>query len=146
MAKWATGKRSQAISDRSGMAFPYKEMVKEWNGSLVHTSEFEPKHPQIRRKHNVADAIALQNTRPQRFQQPKTVATNDTTLANSGGITVGVANLALPGDFAFITAQPGTTFTTSGVVISTMKPADPSLQNRRRELNATIGDVTVSIT
>jgi len=146
MAKWATGKRSQAISDRSGMAFPYKEMVKEWNGSLVHNSEFEPKHPQIRRKHNVADAIALQNTRPQRFQQPKTVAANDTTLANSGGITVGVANLSLPGDFAFITAQPGAALTTSGVVISTMKPADPSLQNRRRELIATIGNVTVSIT
>ena len=33
MAKYATGKRSQAISDRSGMAFPYTEMVKEWNGS-----------------------------------------------------------------------------------------------------------------
>ena len=70
MAKWATGKRSQAISDRSGMAFPYTEMVKEWNGSLVHYSEFEPKHPQIRRRHFTADAIALQNTRPQRFQQP----------------------------------------------------------------------------
>ena len=70
MAKWATGKRSQAISDRSGMAFPYNEMVKEWNGSLVHYSEFEPKHPQIRRRHCTADAIALQNTRPQRFQQP----------------------------------------------------------------------------
>ena len=61
MAKWATGKRSQAISDRSGMAFPYTEMVKEWNGSLVHYSEFEPKHPQIRRRHITADAIALQN-------------------------------------------------------------------------------------
>jgi len=146
MAKWATGKRSQAISDRSGMAFPYNEMVKEWNGSLVHNSEFEPKHPQIRRRHNVADAIALQNTRPQRFQQPKTVTSNDATLANSGGITVGVANLSLPGDFAFITAQPGAALTTSGVVISTMKPADPSLQNRRRELISTLGNVTVSIT
>ena len=31
MPKWATGKRSQAISDRSGMAFPYYEMVRmEW--------------------------------------------------------------------------------------------------------------------
>jgi len=146
MAKWATGKRSQAISDRSGMAFPYNEMVKEWNGSLVHTSEFEPKSPQIRRRHFTADAIALQNTRPQKFQQPRTVATNDKTLANSGGITVGVANLSLPGDFAFITAQPGATLTTSGVVISTMKPADPSLQNRRRELIGIIGNVTVSIT
>ncbi len=43
----ARGKYSQAISDRSGVAFPYKEMVKEWNGSLVHKSEFERKHPQL---------------------------------------------------------------------------------------------------
>jgi len=146
MSNFATGRKAKAISDRSGMAFPYNEMVKEWNGSLVHYSEFEAKSPQIRRRHFTADAIALQNTRPQKFQQPKTVAANDTTLANSGGITVGVVNLSLPGDFAFITAQPGATLTTSGVVISTMKPADPSLQNRRRKLIATLGNVTVSIT
>ena len=42
---YARGKRSKAISDRSGQAFPYTEMVKEWNGSLVHISEFEAKHP-----------------------------------------------------------------------------------------------------
>ncbi len=146
MAKWATGKRSQAISDRSGMAFPYTEMVKEWNGSLVHYSEFEPKHPQIRRRHATSDAIALQNARSQRFQQPQTVASNDTTIANSGGTMVGVANLTLPGNFAFITAQPANVLTSAGVVISTMKPADPSLQNRRRKLTMTTGTVTVSIT
>ena len=146
MAKWATGKRSQAISDRSGMAFPYQEMVKEWNGSFVHYSEFEPKHPQIRRRHATSDAIALQNTRSQKFQQPQTVASNDTTVANSGGTMVGVANLTLPGNFAFITAQPANVLTSAGVVISTMKPADPSLQNRRRKLIMTTGTVTVSIT
>jgi len=146
MAKWATGKRSQAISDRSGMAFPYTEMVKEWNGSLVHYSEFEPKHPQIRRRHATSDAIALQNSRNMKFQQPTTVAANDNTLANSGGTMVGVANLTLPGNFAFITAQPADVLTSAGVVISTMKPADPSLQNRRRKLIITTGTVTVSIT
>ncbi len=41
MAKFATGKHSLAISDRSGQAFPYLEMVKEWNGAWVHFSEFE---------------------------------------------------------------------------------------------------------
>ena len=132
MAKWATGRRAQAISDRSGMAFPYNEMVKEWNGSLVHYSEFEPKHPQIRRRFTVSDAIALQNTRPQRFQQP---TDRDGVQADSGGASVGVANLTLPGDFAFITQ--GT---------SEMKPADPSLQNRRRQLSISIKKVTVSIT
>jgi len=67
MSGFANGKNSKAISDRSGMEFPYQEMVKEWNGSLVHISEFEPKHPQIRRKKVQADKIALQNTRPQDF-------------------------------------------------------------------------------
>jgi len=132
MPKWATGKTSQAISDRSGMAFPYNEMVKEWNGSLVHYSEFEPKHPQIRRKRIVADAIALQNTRPQRFQQP---TDRNGVEADSGGASVGVANLTLPGDFAFI--NKGT---------SEMIPADPSLQNRRRQLSIQVKPVTVSIT
>ncbi len=61
---YARGKYAQAISDRSGLAFPYNEMVKEWNGSFVHKSEFEAKHPQIRRKHIKGDAIALANARP----------------------------------------------------------------------------------
>ena len=132
MPKFATGKNALAISDRSGMAFPHNEMVKEWNGSLVHYSEFEPKHPQIRRRRTVADAIALQNTRPQRFQQP---TDRDGVQADSGGASVGVANLTLPGDFAFI--NQGT---------SEMKPADPSLQNRRRQVSMQINSVTVSIT
>jgi hypothetical protein len=131
MAKWATGKRSLAISDRSGMAFPYTEMVKEWNGSLVHYSEFEPKHPQIRRKRIVADAIALQNSRSQKFQQPTNI---DGVYADSGGTVVGVANLTLPGDFAYITQGQ-----------TVMVPADPSLQNRRRELLMNINSVTVEI-
>ena len=142
---YASGKRSQAISDRSGQAFPYKEMVKEWNGSLVHISEFEPKHPQLDPPHHKADAIALRNTRSQKFQQPTTVAANDVTLASSGGISVGVANLSLPGDFAFKTQ----TFqvTTNGITtsISSMQPEDPALQNRRRNLDALVGNVTVSI-
>ena len=132
---FATGKRSQAISDRSGQAFPYKEMVKEWTGALVHISEYEPKHPQLDPPYHKADAVALQNTRSQRFQQPTTVATDDTTLADSGGITVGVANLTLPGQFAFSTQ--GT---------SAMIPADPSLQNRRRQAHISLAKVTVSIT
>ena len=48
MSKYATGKHSKAISDRSGMEFPYKEMVREWNGSFVHFTEYEPKQPQLR--------------------------------------------------------------------------------------------------
>ena len=145
MAKYATGKRSQAISDRSGMAFPYTEMVKEWNGSLVHISEFEPKHPQIRRRHNTADAIALQNTRNMKFQQPSVKFSNDVTISDSGGASVGVANLSLPGDFAFKTQDFEITRNGVTSIIHSMIPEDPSLQNRRREMLSLIRQVEVSI-
>ena len=59
MAKYATGKYAKAISDRSGAEFPYREMVREWNGSFVHVSEFEPKQPQLEPKPISPDGIAL---------------------------------------------------------------------------------------
>ena len=68
MAKYATGKFAKAISDRSGMTFPYKEMVREWSGSFVHVSEFEPKQPQLEPKPMNGDAISLRNVRPPRAE------------------------------------------------------------------------------
>ena len=68
----ASGKYSEAISDRSGMQFPYKEMRKEWNGSLVHKSEFESKHPQLERQQHKPDGQSLKNARPSRVE-PMTV-------------------------------------------------------------------------
>ena len=68
MAKYATGKHSKAISDRSGMEFPYREMVREWNGAFVHVSEFEPKQPQLEPKPISADGIALRNVRTDRTE------------------------------------------------------------------------------
>ena len=65
MGSYASGKYAYAISDRSGMRFPYYEMVREWNGFLVHTSEYEPKQPQISPKPVGSDPIALYNPRPQ---------------------------------------------------------------------------------
>jgi|TARA_R100001086_G_scaffold181781_2_gene101149 hypothetical protein len=147
MAKYASGKRSLAISDRSGMAFPYDEMVKEWNGSLVHNSEYESKQPQIRRRYAVSDAIALQNPRNIKFQQPdqKFLADGDGTFSDSGGASVGVANLTLPGDFAFQTFT--TEINTNGLDTSqqSMEPRDPSLQNRRRQATCLVNPVTVDI-
>ena len=65
---YANGKYAKFISDRSGMEYPYKEMVKEWNGSRVHKSEFEPKTPQDNPKRHTSDAEALQNPRPARTE------------------------------------------------------------------------------
>ena len=73
MAKFASGKYARAISDRSGMEFPYQEMVKEWNGSLVHVSEFEPKQPQLEPKPASADGISLQQVRIARTEPSTTV-------------------------------------------------------------------------
>ena len=63
---YARGKYAKSISDRSGMEFPYKEMVKEWNGSRVHRSEFEPKTAQDHPRKHSADKEALQYARPDR--------------------------------------------------------------------------------
>ena len=77
MAKFATGKYAKAISDRSGLEFPYKEMVREWNGSFVHFTEYEPKQPQLEPKPNGADAIALLNSRTDRNEPATTVRIPD---------------------------------------------------------------------
>ena len=75
----ASGKYSKAISDRSGLAFPHKEMIKEWNGSLVHKSEFEAKHPQENPSTHKADGESLENSRPAR-KEPVVVTVGSRTF------------------------------------------------------------------
>ena len=89
MGKYASGKRALAISDRSGMAFPYTEMVREWNGSLVHTSEYEPKQPQLEPKPVGSDPQALFNPRPQPASKTSLIllGNNPFTSIISGGTT-----------------------------------------------------------
>ena len=86
MSNFSSGKRAKAISDRSGMAFPYREMLKEWNGSFVHQSEFETKHPQIEVKVHKPDRQALQNARSDRDESavPNILPLNAFKTASSG--------------------------------------------------------------
>ena len=63
---FAKGKYAKAISDRSGMEFPYSEMVKEWNGMLVHRSEYESKHPQLSPRPRGGDFQGLKDARTAR--------------------------------------------------------------------------------
>ena len=70
MTTFSQGKYALAISDRSGMAFPYNEMVREWNGAFVHISEYEPKQPQLDPKPTSADPQALQSARTARPEIP----------------------------------------------------------------------------
>ena len=96
MSNFSTGKYSKAISDRSGQAFPYKEMVKEWNGALVHKSEFEQKHPQLLPKRFRGDAQGLQNARPARTEPPVAHMLSSTALS-TGPRDSEVININDPG-------------------------------------------------
>ena len=64
----AVGKHAKFISDRSGLEFPYKEMAIEWNGSRVHISEYEQKHPQLEPKRFMAEPQGLRNASPARTE------------------------------------------------------------------------------
>ena len=91
MANYATGKYAKAISDRSGMEFPYKEMVREWNGAFVHVSEFEPKQPQLEPKPMNGDSISLRNVRPGRTEPAVAAMLGNnpfSTTSGSGTVTV----------------------------------------------------------
>jgi len=88
MAKTASGKHAKAISDRSGMEFPYNEMIAEWNGSFVHVSEFEPKQPQLEPKSRGGDGIALPGQiRPDRKEFATPTALIDDPFLTSTSLT-----------------------------------------------------------
>ena len=122
MSKFAKGKYALAISDRSGQAFPWREMVTEWNGAFVHITEYENKQPQLEPKPFVADPQGLEQARPQRF---------DLNTGGGGGI---IADLTLPGSFSFQDQSN-----------NSMVPENPSDINRRREASLTLGDIAVTI-
>ena len=128
MTTFSQGKYALAISDRSGMAFPYNEMVREWNGAFVHISEFEPKQPQLDPKPTSADPQALQRARPARTEfptedflpdNPITTAAADATVSiafENGAMQVNdfvrLRNIKSPvGGVAIATLQLSTTLT-----------------------------------
>ena len=87
MSNLSKGKYAQAISDRSGQAFPYSEMVTEWNGAFVHYSEFEPKHPQLEPRRFTADGQGLPKARPARVEPatPNLLQSDPFTLTSGSG-------------------------------------------------------------
>jgi len=100
MGVFSQGKYALAISDRSGMAFPYNEMVREWNGALVHVSEYEPKQPQLDPKPTSADPQALQRARPARteFSTQDFLPLNPFTTAGTTTLTISFPSGALQVD------------------------------------------------
>ena len=104
--KYATGKFAKAISDRSGMAFPYKEMVKEWNGSFEHKSEFEEKHPQLEPRKQIPDAQALQDARPMKKLGSADKLENGSVSSLLASLGVTNADRRIVGTFKSANASP----------------------------------------
>ena len=102
----STGKYAKAISDRSGMAFPYNEMVKEWNGSFVHRSEFEEKHPQLKTTKHRPDGQSLKDARPPVKLNPSDQLENGSinTLMSNLGVTN--ADVKITSTFTLANATP----------------------------------------
>jgi len=156
MAKFASGKFAKRISDRSGMAFPYNEMVKEWNGSIVHISEFEPKHPQLEPVPIVTDPEALENAKPQTaisrvfvggangpISGGRTVVKPDGSDAPYDGKGFGLtANQFETADQVVThTRADGSTFT---ITTKSMMPLELQAPKKPTRLLSAVGNVTVS--
>ena len=96
MARFAKGTNALMISDRSGAAFPYREMVQEWNGLWVHISEYEPKQPQIDPRPVGADPQALQHAKPARVEFPvqNILPENPFTTASNTTLSISFPNNA----------------------------------------------------
>jgi len=132
MAKYASGRFAKRISDRSGMAFPYNEMVKEWNGSTVHQSEFEPKHPQLDPRYHPTDPQSLQNAKPQIISANVDLGINLYATNIFGVVQQTISQFnPIPAPGAFET-----------VIVNTMQPNE---SNKEVKLNSFLGTVTVNI-
>ena len=154
--KYATGKFAKAISDRSGMAFPYKEMRKEWNGSFVHKSEFEEKHPQLEPLPIIQDPQSLDNARPQiavsrvfvggangPISSGRTVVKPDGSDAPYDGKGFGLAanRFETADQVVTHTREDGSTFT---ITTKSMMPLELQAPKKPTRLLSSVGNVTVS--
>lgn len=106
------------ISDRSGKKVRASETQREWNGSIVHTSEFESRHPQDFVK-SVSDRITVPNARPRQvdtFIGPLKTTIAATHAAGDTTITVADSTRFASGDRINIMMDDGDTY--QAVVLS----------------------------
>ena len=103
---YATGKNAKAISDRSGMEYPYSEMKKEWNGSFVHKSEYESKHPQLTPRKHRPDPQALKDASPPKKLDPSDQLENGTVSSLLASLGVTNADRKIVSTFKSANASP----------------------------------------
>ena len=102
----AAGKYAKAISDRSGMEYPYSEMKKEWNGSFVHKSEYESKHPQLTPRKHRPDPQALKDASPPKKLDPSDQLENGTVSSLLASLGVTNADRKIVSTFTSANASP----------------------------------------
>ena len=145
MGRYASGKFALRISDRDGRAYPYNQMVQEWTGAWVHTSEFEPKSPLLNPTNHPTDAQSLQHAKPQVISAEVPIGgTGRGSLANIGIAANSFLNSMqtiqrfnpIPAPGAYETVQ-----------VQTMQPLGNTTQaNQDTRMISRVGNVTVSIT
>jgi hypothetical protein len=156
MSRFASGKFAKRISDRSGMAFPYNEMVEEWTGAIVHYTEYEPKHPQLEPRPIVQDPQSLQNARGQiavsrvfvggangPISGGRTIVKPDGADAPYDGKGFGLAvnKFETADQVVTHTRADGSTFTIS---TKSMMPLELQAPQKPTRLLSAVGNVTVS--
>ena len=156
MSRFASGKFAKRISDRSGMAFPYNEMVEEWTGAIVHYTEYEPKHPQLEPRPIVQDPQSLQNARGQiavsrvfvggpsgPITGGRTVVKPDGSDAPYDGKGFGLAvnQFETADQVVTHTRADGSTFT---ITTKSMMPLELQAPKKPTRLISAVGNVTVS--
>ena len=157
MSRFASGKFAKRISDRSGMAFPYNEMVEEWTGAIVHYTEYEPKHPQLEPRPIVQDPQSLQNARGQiavsrvfvggangPISGGRTIVKPDGADAPYDGKGFGLAvnQFETADQVVTHTRADGSTFT---ITTKSMMPLELQAPKKPTRLLSAVGNVTVSV-
>jgi len=157
MARYSSGKFALRISDRDGQAYPYNEMVQEWTGAWVHTSEYEPKSPLLNPTNHPTDAQSLQHAKPQVVSVTIPIGgiyinddVNSTSMTNGGSNGVSPAIGANGFQTVLQTIQQFNPIPAPGametVQVRTMQPLSGSSQaNQDTIMNTQLGTATVVI-
>ena len=131
-------------------------MVKEWNGSTVHYTEFEPKHPQLEPLPIITDAQSLENAKPQikvsrvfvggpsgPITGGRTVVKPDGSDApyDGKGFGLNVNTFETADQVVTHTRADGSTFT---ITTKSMMPLELQAPQKPTRLLSAVGNVTVS--
>jgi hypothetical protein len=118
MARYASGKKSNAMSDISGFKVKYRNLKTTWDNLRVEPEEFDPKQPQLTPVKNVIDATALFKPRPD--NDPDNVTffvgyTQDWTIDPRDLPGIGMNGIGAVGNGTFAEIQVNVIATPSGV-------------------------------